>query len=933
MKKFYKGFILLFFIMWVSIADIWATHIRAGEIIVERISPQSLTFRITVIGYTDTESTVEFGGGRLEFGDGTSVDIDTENDFFLKEQLEGQIALNVFVITHTYPAPRNYTLRFKEFNRNGGILNMANSVETPFYVETNITIDPIIGLNNSPQLLIPPIDRAATGVTYFHNPGAFDPDGDSLSYQIVTPKQDIELDVNDYSLPNVQKHYLGLDYATANENQDGVPTYTLDPVTGDLIWDAPGIPGEYNVAFIVEEWRIVEGQWLKLGYVTRDMQIIVEPTDNERPELTIPNDTCIVAGTLLEATIFGEDPDNHDLIIESFGGVYNLLSSPASFSPNPPVVQSSPGQLDFSWQTDCNHIRLRPYEVQFKVKDRPPSGEGPALADFKTWNVTVVAPAPEGLTADVRPGREIQLNWDNYLCQNAVEMQIYRRVDSFQYVPDYCITGIPENAGYELIGTVDIDNRSFLDDNDGLGLNPGSNYCYRLVAVFPLPSGGESIVSEEVCALLDADAPIITNVSIEHTDTSDGEVFVRWTPPYEIDQGDFPPPYRYEVLRADGPNGNTNLQVITSTSDTTFTDTGLNTANQSYNYRIYLYDGGDVLVDSSAIASTVNLDLQSFLGGIELTWDADVPWTNNSNDFPLHDVYRDRVLNNNSTDLVIIENVNVNQQGFRYLDDGSFNNSPLSDQIEYCYYVLTRGKYGNDLIPEPLLNKSQIVCALPNDTIPPCVPKNLILKDCEEFLLSSPCGSNNFSNTLSWELDDSDECQNDVRSFNVYFAEVLEGEYLLKANVTDTFFVDGDLAGLGGCYKVAAVDRSGNLSELSDPICIDALETCAYYELPNVFTPNGDNNNDRFEAFRDIPGRCPRFVEKVEFNVFNRNGKKIFDYISGGENTIYIDWDGKSSSGQDLSSGLYYYEAKVTFKVLDPENSTRNLNGWIHLLR
>ncbi|MCG8317880.1 MAG: gliding motility-associated C-terminal domain-containing protein [Cytophagales bacterium] len=940
MSKFYrKGVLILSIILLAGVKQVNATHIRAGEIIVERISTQSLTFRITIIGYTDTGSTVEFGGGRLEFGDGTVIDIDTEKDFSLKEDLGDEIALNVFVISHTYQAPGNYTLRFQEFNRNGGILNMANSVETPFYVETNITIDPFVGLNNSPQLLIPPIDRAATGATFFHNPGAFDPDGDSLSYTIVIPKQDIDLEVNAYTFPNNIIHYTGFNYQTANEAQTGPPTYTLNEVNGDLIWDAPGLAGEYNVAFRVEEWRRVGGQWQRLGYVTRDMQIIVEETDNERPELIIPNDTCVVAGTLLDATIIGEDPDDHDIVLETFGGVYDLVSSPATFSPNPPTVQNSPGQLDFSWQTNCTHIRERPYEIQFKVKDNPPPLNRPALATFETWNVTVIAPAPEGLTATVRPGREIQLNWDNYLCNNAIEMRIYRRVDSFQYVPEHCETGIPGNGGYELIGSVDIGNRSFLDDNDGRGLNPGANYCYRLVAVFPLPGGGESIVSEEVCMLLEADAPIITNVSIENTGVDDGEVFIRWTRPFDVDPALFPPPYRYEVARAQGFNGNGGLEVLGSTTDTTFTDTGINTRDQVFNYRIYLYDNANTLVDSSATASTVRLDLQSFLGGVELNWQADVPWSNNIQDFPYHYIYRDRVLGNNPGQLVLIDSVNVNERGFMYLDDGSFNNIPLSDQIEYCYFVTTQGGYGNDLIPEPLINNSQVVCAQPNDTIPPCTPVNITLLDCDDFLRNRPCANDEYANTISWQADLSDGCQSDVRSYNIYFSPVPDGDYVLIGNVIDTVFIhDSDnnifgLTSLGGCYQLASVDRSGNESVRTDPICVANFETCAFYELPNVFTPNGDGKNDTFQAFKGIPERCPRFVEQVVFTIYNRHGRKLFEYESGGENDIFINWDGNSDSGQQLSSGIYYYEADVTFDILDPNFSTRKLNGWIHLVR
>ena len=67
-----------------------------------------------------------------------------------------------------------------EQNRNDGILNMDNSIDTPFFIETEILIDPFFGLNNTPVLLIPPIDNGAVGIKYIHNPGAFDTDGDSL---------------------------------------------------------------------------------------------------------------------------------------------------------------------------------------------------------------------------------------------------------------------------------------------------------------------------------------------------------------------------------------------------------------------------------------------------------------------------------------------------------------------------------------------------------------------------------------------------------------------------------------------------------------------------------------------------------------------------------------------------------------------------------
>ena len=43
--------------------DIWATHIRAGEITAVRISQSSLRYRFTLVLYKDTGSNVEVGEG------------------------------------------------------------------------------------------------------------------------------------------------------------------------------------------------------------------------------------------------------------------------------------------------------------------------------------------------------------------------------------------------------------------------------------------------------------------------------------------------------------------------------------------------------------------------------------------------------------------------------------------------------------------------------------------------------------------------------------------------------------------------------------------------------------------------------------------------------------------------------------------------------
>ena len=82
--------------------------------------------------------------------------------------------------------------------------------------------------------------------------------------------------------------------------------------------------------------------------------------------------------------------------------------------------------------------------------------------------------------------------------------------------------------------------------------------------------------------------------------------------------------------------------------------------------------------------------------------------------------------------------------------------------------------------------------------------------------------------------------------------------------------------------------------------------------------------------------KCARFVKSVTFTVYNRWGQEVFTQFArvGNEaQSIYIDWNGRDANRQDLSSGVYYYVAEVTFDSVDPDNDTQLLKGWVHLIR
>jgi hypothetical protein len=967
-----------------------ATHLRAGEIIVERVSCNSLTFRITVTVFTNTINTnVLFGGEDdwLDFGDGIRMLVpETQNT--ARPDLGEGIATASFTVLHTYSGFQGYTVSYSEPNRNEGVVNMDGSVNTRFYIETSIIVDPFLGCNNTPKLLVPPIDRACTGVAWFHNPGAYDPDGDSLSYELVIPFREKETQVINYQDPSAAKFYTN--YSTGNEEGTDRPTFVINPTDGTLTWDAPGMSGEYNIAFIIKEWRNIGGRWFNTGFVRRDMQIIVDDCDNERPDLIVPEDVCVEAGTVLDATIFGIDPDRDDVKIEAFSEIFNFAAarSPATYTPNPPVFQSTNpnrAELKFQWKTDCSHVKEQPYQVVFKISDKAANSR---LVTFKTWFIKVVGPAPKWVAANVNlANRSANLQWQSYFCQNAEKIQVWRRVDSFAFEPDSCQTGMPDFLGYSLITTLPVKNASnvpvttYTDTNDGKGLATGAQYCYRLVATFASPRGGESYVSEEICIdPILVDEPVITHVTIDRTSHNDGQVTVRWTKPFEINRTQFPGPFEYEVFRAEGFAGNANLQKVhtgrKSENDTTLVDaTGENTRDVIYNYRVVLYSNTSQNltlyspVDTSSTASTVRLSAKSEFKKIILDWAAFVPWSNLIQTEPNeHELYRGSAADGEAG-LQLIAKIDPTINGFAYVDEGQHNGIPLVDTDEYCYRIMTRGSYGNPGIKEPLENFSQMICAQPNDSIPPCQPELFVqLTDCEEYLKTdATCNLSSFSNTLSWRRP-QDECAADIQGYKIYRGATADGEFTWMAEagengiVRDTFYVDDGInhAGLGTlayCYKIAAVDRSNNESELSVAACND---NCPYYELPNVFTPGvGDDCNKFFSAFsnkeryivRPIadpenpvyycggvsdPSKCARFVERVSFKVFNRWGKEIYDYVgarSDDLNSIYIDWDGRAKDGSDLASGIYYYVAEVTFDSSDKDKRNKTIKGWVHLIR
>jgi gliding motility-associated-like protein len=116
-------------------------------------------------------------------------------------------------------------------------------------------------------------------------------------------------------------------------------------------------------------------------------------------------------------------------------------------------------------------------------------------------------------------------------------------------------------------------------------------------------------------------------------------------------------------------------------------------------------------------------------------------------------------------------------------------------------------------------------------------------------------------------------------------------------------------ANLDQVYTLTATGSNGCTA--TDFLSVKILKPI---QVPNIFTPNGDNIHDRWVIpnISDYPG--------ASVEVFNRYGQQVF-YSVG----YATPWDGRFK-GKDLPTGTYYYVIKLN-------NGFKMVNGSVTIVR
>lgn len=254
-----------------------ATHMSGGEIYWECIGPNQ--YRIIMVIYRDCFGinvdpsynlvlTSPCGNRNLTVSTPGGQEISQLCDLVLPNStcnggdLPG-IQQYIYTGTITLPACDSWTISYTNIYRNAAIANLTNPGQQRTYIRARMNTAEA-PCNDSPQFSNTAIPYVCAGYPVTYSFGAFDPEADSLSYELI---------------PAMGIAGAPLNYVAPHSGTQPIPGLTLDPVTGEVNFTLNTI-GNWVVVVQVNHW--VDGEIV--GHIIRDMQFVAYPCDNIPPD-------------------------------------------------------------------------------------------------------------------------------------------------------------------------------------------------------------------------------------------------------------------------------------------------------------------------------------------------------------------------------------------------------------------------------------------------------------------------------------------------------------------------------------------------------------------------------------------------------------------------------------------------------------------------
>ncbi|MFN3876319.1 MAG: hypothetical protein ACK4L7_10460, partial [Flavobacteriales bacterium] len=157
----------------------------------------------------------------------------------------------------------SWTISYTNIYRNNAIVNLVapGTQRTHIRAVVNTLVSPC---NDSPQMSNSAIPYVCLGYPVTYSFGAWDPEGDSLSYELINA-----MGLNGAPIP----------YNPPFSYQEPITGLTLDPATGQVSFTL-NLMGNWVVVVRVNQWL----NGVLVGSVMRDMQFIAYPCANAPPD-------------------------------------------------------------------------------------------------------------------------------------------------------------------------------------------------------------------------------------------------------------------------------------------------------------------------------------------------------------------------------------------------------------------------------------------------------------------------------------------------------------------------------------------------------------------------------------------------------------------------------------------------------------------------
>lgn len=215
------------------------------------------------------------------------------------------------------------------------------------------------------------------------------------------------------------------------------------------------------------------------------------------------------------------------------------------------------------------------------------------------------------------------------------------------------------------------------------------------------------------------------------------------------------------------------------------------------------------------------------------------------------------------------------------------------------------------------LNEAPLTLSFNLDPSVTSIPVRLVLSSGEnecELVIEDKISF--FAVEAAFEIKDTVSCQGQVFLDNLsigvsdYYWDFGDGTTSIEENPVHTYSLLGE--------KFITLIVSANDGVCRDTIIYSTLLEEDSYELkfPNVFTPNGDGQNDIFRL--NIDEELKEYVEFLDFRIVNRWG----DIVYNNENAV--GWDG-NYKGQPAPAEIYAYYIVARIKGCDVVSKKGNV--------